>query len=75
MGTSQGPDTYAGQGRLTSWDPRTGVGCPQGPVLNRIKGCNLNSLLVCLSTVDGNRYHGVSNPKLCCETGNLVKQP
>ena len=48
---SQELGPWAGRGRLTSWDPRTGVGCTEGLQCDQcwvgLRGCNFNSLPVC----------------------------
>ena len=70
--------SQAGQGRLTSWDSRTGIGHPQGLQHDQcqvgLRGCNFNSLPVC-SLQMGIDIMMNSNPSLCPDTGNLVKQP
>ena len=51
MTASQELGPWAGRGVMTSWDPQTGIGHPQGLQHDQcwvgLRGCNLNSLLVC----------------------------
>ena len=90
MSTSWGPQTGGSPSRLrrdnlprtrplggsTAWDPRLELGVPQDPQRDYywvvLRDCNLNSLAFCplLMGIDMMQ----SNPSLCPETGNLVKQ-